>query len=176
MNKPGTSDSKVDINSPAHKRKREADEPEQPIRLEEQYVPLYKAFRKAYISLDKAQHHRSKLQEFKTLHKIPKAFKIKIKPQIPNPTTEFIIEWETAASNFGHTLVAILLKYWNDQIEKQEKEVVEIKELMINIPTSQILAIESITDRLITTALQAYNDKWRKDKEEGENVHLNSKE
>ena len=167
MNQPGMSSSKLDINSPAHKRKREADEPDQPIRLEEQHVPIYKAFRKASISLAKAKHHRSTLQEFTNLHKIPKAFKINIKPQIPNPTTEFIIEWETAASTFGHTLVAILLKYWEDQIKRQEKEINEIKELMKNIPTSQILAIETITDRLISAALQTYTDKWRTNKEEG---------
>jgi len=110
MTQPTPIPSSTDVNSPAHKRKRESEE-EKPTRLEELYVPLYKAYRKASLNLAKAKHHHLTLLEFKNQGKIPKAFKINIKPQIPNPTTEFIIDWETAASTFGHQLVVILVRY-----------------------------------------------------------------
>ena len=96
------------ISSPAYKRPRPTEEPtSQPKRLEEEFVPLYKAYRKARVSLAKAEHHYKTLTEYKTQQKIPKSFKVNIKPQVPNPSTKFIIDWETAASEFGHKLVSM---------------------------------------------------------------------
>ena len=83
------------LNLPTNKRKREENEPESP-RLEEQNVPIYKAFRKAQVNLAKASHHLNTLQDFRTQGKIPKAFKVNIKPQVPNPTTELIIDWDSS--------------------------------------------------------------------------------
>lgn len=51
----------LDSRSPAHKRPRTAEEPEPATRLEEAYIPLYKAYRKASVNFAKAQHHHNTL-------------------------------------------------------------------------------------------------------------------
>ena len=153
----------TDISSPAYKRKRETEE-EAPTRLEEQFVPLYKAYRKANINVAKASHHHKTLSDFSAQSKIPKAFKINIKPQIPNPTTDFIIEWETAASQFGHSLVNILVRYWETQKSNSEKEVNELEQRLQSVPSEQRTVIKQITSRIVESTLGAYKEKWRKEK------------
>ena len=45
------------ISSPAHKRPRTIDEQDpQPARFEEEFVPIYKAYRKSQIGLSKPEH------------------------------------------------------------------------------------------------------------------------
>lgn len=169
MTEPTNQQSTTSISSPAHKRPRTVQEPETNIRLEENFVPLYKAYRKASVSQAKAGHHLDTLLEYKNQRKIPKAFKINIKPQVPTPTTELIIDWETAASTFGHELVKILVTYWEKQKSSADIEVSSLSERLSKIPSEQAYMIQNITSRIVSSTLSQYKEKWsRNPKETGE--------
>ena len=163
MTEPTKQQSTTSINSPAHKRPRTVQEPETNIRLEENFVPLYKAYRKACVSQAKAGHHLKTLLEYKNQRKIPKAFKINIKPQVPTPTTELII---TTASTFGHELVQILVTYWEKQKLSTDTEVSSLTDRLSKIPSEQSYMIQSITSRIVSATLSQYTEKWGRNPQE----------
>ena len=94
------------------------------------------------------------MAEYKKQNKVPKAFKVNIKPQVQNPDTKFILAWEKAASNFGLQLVDILIDYWENQIVTFSKEILTLKETIGSLPQEQSDLIYKT--RLSRTMTQLY--------------------
>ena len=136
----------METSSPEHKRSK----PNPPTtRLEEAYVPQYKAYRKACTNLAKSTHHLSVLKDFKSSNRIPKAFKPNIKSLVQTPNAQFVIRWEQAINDFGHNLVNILVDHWKQQVLQNETEVEKLTELIAQIPQEQKELIVKITDDLV---------------------------
>lgn len=118
-------------------------------KIKDSTLPLYRAYRKASTAYVKSTHHREFLTSCIDQGTTPRGLRPNIQPQVPNPTTEFTLQWEEALIQFGQKLTRILLQYWTEREETTKSESERCHRLLTEkAPTTEIDDIDSIVKQL----------------------------
>ena len=92
-------------------------------------VSHFRALIKVERSIAKAEHHIEVLTTYITKENPPAGLTPRIKPQIPYPPVNFLIQWQEEQQRFGLNLTKQLLDFWKERAKDLGKD----KESLVRI-------------------------------------------
>lgn len=84
-------------------------------RVTQDNLAEFRTLRKINIKHVRSTHHLKYLTTCLENRNPPKSLRFNIKPQVPDTTPRFLVQWETAQINFSLELVKQLIGYWSER-------------------------------------------------------------